>query len=96
MLQLDTLGNITPLVDHYQGEPLRFVDDLDIAKNGVIYFSNATQRNPEIVENEAWEQRASGALFRYFPKTKKTELLTKRSLRQWDCSSSECRLFNHQ
>ena len=59
------------------GEPLRFVDDLDIAKNGVIYFSNATQRNPEIVENEAWEQRASGALFRYFPKTKKTELLQK-------------------
>ena len=77
LLQLDTLGNITPLVDHYQGEPLRFVDDLDIAKNGVIYFSNATQRNPEIVENEAWEQRASGALFRYFPKTKKTELLQK-------------------
>lgn len=75
LLQWDRSGNLKTLVNQYEGEALLFIDDLDIDSTGVIYFSNATQRNPDIVENEAWEQRASGALFRYFPTTKKVELL---------------------
>ena len=75
LLRLDSLYNIQLLVDQFEGEQLLFVDDLDISKDGTIYFSNATQRNPGIVENEAWEQRASGALFSYQLETKKLKLL---------------------
>ena len=62
-LKLDSTNQISVLVDQYKGEPLKFVDDLDISKEGWSYFSNATQHNPIVLENEAWEQRASGAIF---------------------------------
>ena len=75
LLRLDSLHELHVLVDQYKGEKLRFVDDLDISEEGVVYFSNATQRNPEIVENEAWEQRSSGALFSYNLETQETLLL---------------------
>ena len=75
LLAMDSTYTVRSLVSHYENEALKFVDDLTISKEGIVYFSNATQRNPEIVENEAWEQRASGALFSYDLKTKKLELL---------------------
>lgn len=75
LISLDSTLNIRTLVRHYKNEKLEFVDDLTISKEGIVYFSNATQRNPEVVENEAWEQRASGALFAYNLNTKKLELL---------------------
>ena len=75
LLQLDSTNQINVLVDQYKGEKLKFIDDLDISKEGIVYFTNATQRNPIIVENEAWEQRASGAIFAYDLKSKELELL---------------------
>ena len=75
LIALDHKNTISVLVDQFEGEKLKFVDDLDISKDGMVFFSNATQRNPEIVENEAWEQRASGALFSYNLTTKKTTRL---------------------
>ena len=75
LLALDSTNSLTVLVDQYKGEQILFVDDMDISKDGVIYFSNATQRNPEVVENEAWEQRASGALFAYDLESGVTTLL---------------------
>ena len=75
LLKLDSTNQISVLVDQYKGERLKFVDDLDISKEGIIYFSNATQRNPKVVENEAWEQRASGAIFAYDLNTKELRLI---------------------
>ena len=75
LLAMDSSYTLRSLVSQYKNEELKFVDDLTISKEGIVYFSNATQRNPEIVENEAWEQRASGALFAYEIKTKELELL---------------------
>lgn len=75
LLKLDSINQISVLVDQYKGERLKFVDDLDISKEGIIYFSNATQRNPIVVENEAWEQRASGAIFAYDLNTKELRLI---------------------
>jgi len=69
------LHKLRVLVDQYKGEKLLFVDDLDISNEGIVYFSNATQRNPDVVENEAWEQRASGALFAHDLLSGKTTLL---------------------
>ena len=75
LLKLDSTNQISVLADQYKGEQLKFVDDLDISKEGIIYFSNATQRNPIVVENEAWEQRASGAIFAFDLNTKKLSLI---------------------
>lgn len=75
LLKLDSTNQISVLVDQYKGERLKFVDDLDISKEGVVYFSNATQRNPIVVENEAWEQRASGAIFAYDLNSKELRLI---------------------
>lgn len=75
LLKLDSTNQISVLVDQYKGDRLKFVDDLDISKEGIIYFSNATQRNPIVVENEAWEQRASGAIFAYDLNTKELRLI---------------------
>jgi sugar lactone lactonase YvrE len=75
LLALDSLHKLRVLVDQYKGEKLLFVDDLDISNEGIVYFSNATQRNPDVVENEAWEQRASGALFAHDLLSGKTTLL---------------------
>ncbi len=77
LLQLDSTLQIKVLVKQYEGEDLKFIDDLDISAAGVVYFSNATQRNPIVVENEAWEQRASGALFAYDLNTTELRLLKK-------------------
>jgi len=75
LLALDSTNTLRVLVDQYKGERLLFVDDLDISKEGIVYFSNATQRNPDVVENEAWEQRASGALFAHDLSSGETTLL---------------------
>ena len=75
LIKLDSTNQLTVLVDQYKGEQLKFVDDLDISKEGIVYFSNATQRNPIVVENEAWEQRASGAIFAFDLNTKKLSLI---------------------
>ena len=44
LLSIDTKGQITPLVSEIDGHPINFADDLDIASNGVIYFSDASTR----------------------------------------------------
>ena len=75
LIKLDSTNQISILADQYKGESLKFTDDLDISKEGIVYFSNATQRNPIVVENEAWEQRASGALFAHDLLSGKTTLL---------------------
>lgn len=75
LLKLDSTQQLHVLVDQYKGEKLKFIDDLDITQDGIIYFTNATQRNSIIVENEAWEQRASGAIFAYDLSTKSLNLL---------------------
>ena len=44
LLSVSPSGQITVLVDQLDGEPLLFVDDLDIADDGTIWFSDASQR----------------------------------------------------
>ena len=75
LIKLDSANKISILVDQYKGESLKFIDDLDISKEGIVYFSNATQRNPDVVENEAWEQRASGAIFAFDLNTEQLRLI---------------------
>lgn len=56
------------LADSYDGEPMLLVDDLDIAADGTIWFSDASRRFP--VANwilDFWEGRGTGRLFSYEP-----------------------------
>ncbi len=66
---------VTVLTDHYAGEALKFTDDLDIAEDGRIWFSTASQRfGYEDVLPDILEASATGLLLSYTPSTGKTEL----------------------
>lgn len=76
LLSLAPDGAITTLSTTEGGVPFRFTDDLDIAPDGVIYFTDASfkftagQSKPDIVEN-----RLNGRLLAYDPKSKEASLV---------------------
>ena len=63
-------GSITVLASHVDGEPMVFVDDLDIAADGTIWFSDASQRFDQgNWELDLMEGRATGRLLSFDPVT---------------------------
>ncbi len=44
LLKLDENGEITVLASEFEGKPILFADDLDISSDGVVWFSDASQR----------------------------------------------------
>lgn len=75
-------GNQTVLVSEFEGKEFGFIDDVDVAKDGRIFFSDASERftgrngNPGW-EYEAMDSRPYGRLFVFDPKTRETKLLLK-------------------
>jgi sugar lactone lactonase YvrE len=68
LLAINGSGQIFPVAKAYQGKPLRFVDDLDIAKDGTIYFSDASQRfGFADYMLDFFEGQATGRLFSFSP-----------------------------
>lgn len=66
-------GAITVLVDEVDGERLLLTDDLDIARDGTIWFSDASRRFP--VSDwilDFWEGRGTGRLLSHDPATGET------------------------
>jgi sugar lactone lactonase YvrE len=69
-------GTVTTLTTEAGGVPFKFTDDVDVASDGRIYFSDASSRwgygdhLPDMLEG-----RAYGRLLRYDPTTKQTEVL---------------------
>jgi len=76
LLRIDANGAVETLVDSYQGKRLRFVDDLDIAEDGTIYFSDASMRF-EYHNNllDFYEGSMTGRLFAFNPDTGELRLL---------------------
>ncbi len=76
LLRIDANGAVETLADSYQGERLRFVDDLDIAEDGTIYFSDASMRF-EYHNNllDFYEGSMTGRLFAFNPVTGELRLL---------------------
>ena len=75
LVSVATDGAVTVLVDEVGGKRLMLVDDLDIGSDGVIWFSDASQRFP--VENyilDFWEGRATGRLLSYDPSSGMTRV----------------------
>jgi sugar lactone lactonase YvrE len=72
LLAISPERRITVLADSAGGERLLFPDDLDIAADGTVWFSNASQR----FDQHHWildflETRATGSLLSYDPRTGK-------------------------
>ncbi|MDF3931650.1 SMP-30/gluconolactonase/LRE family protein [Pseudomonas citronellolis] len=78
LLKIDPQGKITVLSTEADGLPFGFTDDLDIASDGRIYFSDASSRfhQPDYLLDYL-EARPHGRLLRYDPTSGKTEVLLK-------------------
>lgn len=78
LLRLDPQGQIEVLTTEAEGVPFKFTDDLDIAGDGTIYFSDASARfeQPQYLL-DLLEARPHGRLLSYNPATKETRVLLK-------------------
>ena len=73
LLSINPKGEVEVLADEVDGTKIFFADDLDIASDGTIYFTDASQRNHDI-ETEVWELQPSGRLISYNPNNKTTKI----------------------
>jgi sugar lactone lactonase YvrE len=77
-------GKATVLTDQVDGDPIRFADAVVVARNGKVYFSDASTRFSakalgvdEASLREVIEQSASGRVLEYDPATKKTRTVAR-------------------
>lgn len=78
LLAVDAQGQIKVLSSEADGVPFKFTDDLDIAGDGTIYFSDASSRfeQPDYLL-DLLEARPHGRLLSYDPKSGATRVLLK-------------------
>ncbi len=85
LLSLTEDGELKTLTDEVDGTPIRYADDLDIAPNGVIYFSDASTKFGA-KENgttmaasllEIMESQGTGRVLAYDPRTRQTSTIAK-------------------
>jgi len=76
LVSIDPQGNVTVLTDSAANVPFGFTDDLDIASDGRIYFSDASSKYGvgEFLY-DMLEARPHGRMMRYDPATGETEVL---------------------
>lgn len=76
LLSINPVGEITVLTTGHGGRPFAFTDDLDIAADGKIYFSDAsdTYNQPDYLY-DLFEARGHGRLMVYDPATGATDML---------------------
>ena len=76
LLHMDSTGQISVLATEQAGQPLRFVDDLDVDEQGGIWFSDASQRfDYTQVALDFFEGSRTGRLLRYDPETAESEVM---------------------
>lgn len=69
-------GTITVLTTKGGDKPLNFTDDVDVAADGTIYFSDASWKFPYGKPTaDIFEHRGNGRLLAYDPKDKSTKVL---------------------
>jgi len=76
LLSISPDKTVTVLTREAEGLPFRFTDDVDVAPDGRLYFTDASSRftEPEYLL-DLLEMRPHGRLLRYDPATGKTEVL---------------------
>jgi sugar lactone lactonase YvrE len=76
LLAIDAGGGVTPLVSTAGGVPFGFTNDLDMAADGKIYFSDASsQFGVDRYLYDLLESRPHGRLLVYDPATHETKIL---------------------
>lgn len=76
LLSVDNQGNIKLLTKEAEGVPYNFADDLDIAQDGTIYFSDASYKfSVSNFKDDVMEHSPDGRLLAYYPSTKETKVL---------------------
>ncbi len=75
LLSIDRQGGVSVLVDSFDGEKFLFVNDVSVAKDGKIWFTDSSQRFPrQQILMDFMEGRSTGRLFSFDPETNTTEL----------------------
>lgn len=76
LLSIDSDGNIKTLTDRHGEKPFRFTDDVDIANDGRIYFSDASYKySTHNYRLDMIEHGPNGRLLVYDPADRSTTLL---------------------
>ncbi|MCX6131310.1 MAG: SMP-30/gluconolactonase/LRE family protein, partial [Proteobacteria bacterium] len=76
LLMVSPKGVVSNLVHSYQGEEFGLLDDVKVAHDGRIYFTDASWKyHLDEYQLDVLEARPNGRLFRYDPKTAQLELL---------------------
>lgn len=72
-----THGELTVLSTEANGVPFLFTDDVDVADDGAMYFSDASSKfGPKMkARDDVLEHGGHGRLLRFDPKTQKTDVL---------------------
>ncbi|HEX8492388.1 MAG TPA: SMP-30/gluconolactonase/LRE family protein [Pyrinomonadaceae bacterium] len=76
LLSISQQGAVTVLSTEADGVPFRCTNDLDIAADGTIYFTDASSRFPlSVYKQDLFEHKPNGRLMAYEPQTKRTRIL---------------------
>ncbi|MDQ1446764.1 MAG: hypothetical protein QOI20_3228 [Acidimicrobiaceae bacterium] len=78
LLSINRDGNISELATQAEGVPFRCTNDLDIATDGTIYFTDASSKFPLTeLKADLLEHQPNGRFLTFDPKTKQTRVLLK-------------------
>lgn len=76
LLSVSPSGDLKVLVTEHGGRPFKFTDDVDIAADGMIYFSDASDKfDNDHYKHDFIEHRPHGRLLKYDPASGQTEML---------------------
>jgi sugar lactone lactonase YvrE len=76
LLSVDPEGAVSVLASGHDGTPFRFADDLDVARDGTVYFSDASTRSGmDDSVTDVVEHRQTGRLLAYDPRRRTTRVL---------------------
>jgi sugar lactone lactonase YvrE len=79
LVSIDREGRLKVLATEAEGVPFAFIDNLDIASDGAIYFSDASSKfGGQDYRLDLLEARPHGRLLRYDPATRETRVLLPR------------------
>ena len=79
LLSISAGGDLTVLADSVDGERMRFVNDLAVAADGTVWFSDSSRRfDQHDWMNDFWEARPTGRLLRYDPAARKASVVLDR------------------
>jgi sugar lactone lactonase YvrE len=74
LLSIDSLGQVNLLTDRTSASRIRFANNLDIGRDGSIYFTDSSTRG-DALNKDIWEGRPTGRLLRFDLRTRTTDVL---------------------